>query len=298
MRLLTRSLTLVLLSGSLLAAGCGGEDGDQSSATRLDINAVVRTAEADKTAAIKGTVTVEGMGLKAPLTIDAAGTGSMTNMEMDVTLKGKPLFERMGVPADDDIRFVWLGPKAYVKAPDAFVEQVPGQRPWIGVDLAGITGTEDKAFEALMRMDIAASLAPFEAGATLDVDGTEEIDGVETTRWKGEMSIDDYLDTRPAGERDELRKSLTSGPTAVSAEDLARKQPITFWIDEENRPRRMEGTTTTAATNGMPAGTVTMRFDYSDFGGPAPITAPADDEVWDATDALADASAQAAAAAE
>lgn len=291
-------MTLALLSGSLLAAGCGGEDGDQSSATRLDINAVVRTAEADKTAAIKGTVKVEGMGLKAPLTVDAAGTVSMTDMEMDVTLKGKPIFDLMGIPAEDDIRLVWLGAKAYIKVPEAFVEQVPDGRPWIGVDLAGVTGTDDAAFEAFMRMDLAASLAPFQAGASLDADGTEEVGGVETTRWKGEMSMEDYLDTLPADERDELRKSLTSGPTALSEEDLARKQPVTFWIDEDHRPRRMESTTTMAATKEMPAGTMTMRSDYSDFGGPAPVTAPAEDEVWDATDAIAEANTQATAATE
>lgn len=298
MRLLTRSLTLTLLSGSLLAAGCGGQDSDRSSATRLDIDAVVRTAETDKTAATKGTVTIEGMGLKAPLTVEASGTGSMTDIETDLTLKGKPIFELMGVPADDDIRLVWLGSKAYIQAPEAFREQVPDGRPWIGVDLAGMAGTDDAAFEAFMRMDIASSLAPFQAGASLDADGAEEIDGVETTRWKGEMSMDDYLNTLPADERDELRKNLMSGATALSEDDLARKHPLTFWIDEDHRPRRMQSTTTMAATKEMPAGTVTMRFNYSDFGGPAPITAPAEGEVWDATDAIAEAEAQTAAAAE
>ena len=298
MRLLTRSLTLALLSGSLLAAGCGGEDGDQSSATRLDINAVVRAAEADKTAAMTGTVKLDGMGLKAPLTVDAAGTGSLTEIAMDVTLKGKPIFELMGVPEDDDIRLVWMGAKTYVKVPEAFVAQVPDQLPWIGVDLASALGTEDKAFEAFMRMDVAASLAPFQAGASLDADGTEEIGGVETTHWTGEMSIDDYLDTLPTDERDELRKSLTSGPAPATEDDLARKQPIEFWIDEDHRVLRMQGTTVISKTKDMPAGTMTMRFDYSDFGGPAPITAPAEDEVWDATDAIADANAQAAATTE
>ncbi len=61
---------------------------------------------------------------------------------------------------------------------------------------------------------------------------------------------------------------------------------------------RMQGTTVISKTKDMPAGTMTMRFDYSDFGGPAPITAPAEDEVWDATDAIADANAQAAATTE
>ncbi len=291
MRLLTRSLTLVLLSGSLLAAGCGGEDGDQSSATRLDINAVVRAAEADKTAAMTGTVKIEGMGLKAPLTVEAKGTGSLTEIAMDVMLKGKPIFELMGVPAEDDIRLVWMGAKTYVQVPEPFAAQVPDQLPWIGVNLAGALGTEDKAFEAFMRMDAAASLAPFQAGASLDADGTEEIGGVETTHWKGEMSIDDYLDTLPADERDELRKSMTSGPAPATDDDLARKQPIEFWIDEDDRVLRMQGTTVMSKTKDMPAGTITMRFDYSDFGGPAPITAPADDEVWDATDAIAEGAA-------
>lgn len=217
-------------------------------------------------------------------------------METDLTLDGAPIFERMQVPAEGPIRLIWIGSRVYLDVPEALREQIPNGRRWIGVDMGELAGSGEQGLNAMMRMDIAGSLAPFEAGASLDEAGEETVDGVETTRWRGEISVDDYLATLPQKERDEVRASLLSDGTTTD-KDLAERHPIDLWIDDDARVRRMESSTELKATKDMPAGKVRFRFDYTDFGKPAAVTAPGDDLVWDATEALTEVSAQQAAAA-
>lgn len=294
---LLRSLFLALSGVALLASGCGGQDDDQASATRLDIGAVVRAAEADKTATTKATIRVEGMGLGKPLTLTGAGTSSLTEVSMDLKFDGAPVFERAGIPADGPIRVVWIGTRMYLEGPEPLRQQIPGDRSWVGLDLAKATGTEDEAFRAIMRIDLAGSLAPFDGGAPLDEVGGEEVEGVATRHWRGRISVDDYLDTLPSGQGEKLRKDLQGGTTPLTDSDLRRRHPLDLWIDDEMRVRRAQSITTLSATKDMPAGKVTFRFDYADFGKPGAVIPPADDLVWDATDALAEASSAQAAAA-
>lgn len=283
--LTARSVLLALLSVALLAGGCGS-DGDQSASTKLDIDAVVRAAEQDGLAKGTATIEAEGMGLKEPLRLTGQGSMSLTEMEADLTFDGAPILERMGVPADGPIRLVMLRDRAYVDIPEPLRAEIPGGRRWIGLDLGELMSASEAEIRAILRVDIAGSLAPFAAGAPLQSAGEEEIDGVQTTRWEGEMSVDDYLDTLPAAERKEVRASLLQGPSPLKEADLAERHPIEMWIDGDNRVRRAESTTKLAATPDMPAGTVRMRFDLSAFGEPAAITAPAAGTVWDATKAL------------
>lgn len=293
MPIAARSLLIVFLSTVLLATGCGG-DGDRASETTLDIGKVIRTAEADKTATTTATIDIEGLGLATPLQVRGEGTTSLTDAKMDLTLDGAPIFERMQVPAEGPVRLIMIGSRVSLDVPEALREQIPDGRRWIGVDLGELAGTGERGLDALMRMDIAGSLAPFEAGASLDEAGEETIGGVETTRWRGKVSVDDYLATLPQEERHEVRASLLSDGTTTDA-DLAERHPVEVWIDENARVRRTDSTTTLKATKDMPAGKVRFRFDLKDFGEPAEVTAPGDDLVWDATDALTEASAQQAA---
>lgn len=283
--LTARSVLFALLSLALLMGGCGS-DGDQSARTDLDIDAVVRAAERDGIAKATATIEAEGMGMKEPLRLTGNGSMSLTVMEADLTFDGAPILQRLGVSADGPIRLVMLRERAYIDVPEPLRAEIPGGKRWIGVDLGEVMGIGQAGTRAILRADVAGSLAPFAAGAPLQSAGDETIDGVETTRWRGELSVDDYLDTLPAAERKEVRATLLEGPGAMKEADLAERHPVEMWIDGDARMRRMESTTKLAAAPDMPAGTVRMRFDLSDFGEPAAITAPAADSVWDATDAL------------
>lgn len=292
-RMLTaRSAVIAVLSLAVLLGGCGDEGGDAAS-RRLDIGAVVRAAERDGTAQATATIEAEGMGLQQPLRLTGEGAMSLTALEADLTFDGAPILQRMGVPADGPIRLVMLRERAYVDVPEPLRAEIPEGRRWIGVDLGEAMGAGEAEVRAILRMDVAGSLAPFAAGAPLQSAGEEEIDGVQTTRWRGEMSVDDYLDTLPAAERKEVRAALLQGPTAMKEADLAERHPVEMWIDGDDRVRRAESTTKLAATPDMPAGTVRMRFDLGAFGEPAAITAPAAGSVWDATKAWSGAMQQA-----
>lgn len=287
-----RSLLPVLVALGLVAAGCGG-DGDRSSATTLDTDAVLRAAERDGMAETTVEIEAEGFGLGEPLRVTGEGTTSLTASELDLTLDGGPVFERMGVPVDGPVRLVMVGERVSLDVPEELRAQIPGGRRWIGLDLAAATGASAEATRALMRIDLAGSLAPFQAGAPLNADGEEEVDGVPTTRWKGEISADDYLDTLPQAEHDEIRAALMEGPSPMTEAELAARHPVTLWIDEDSRVRRSVSTTKLAASQGMAAGTVTFRFDLHGHGEPGPIEAPAVGDVWDATDAVTSAAEQA-----
>lgn len=290
--LTARSALFALLSLALLVGGCGSES-DRSARTNLDIDAAVRAAEQDGTAKVTATIEAEGMGLKEPLRLTGKGSMSLTVLDADLTFDGAPIMERLGVPADGPVRLVMLRDRAYVDLPEPLRAEIPGGRRWIGLDLGEVMGAGEAGMRALLRTDIAGSLAPFAAGAPLQSTGEEKVDGAQTTRWQGEVSMDDYLDTLPAAERKEVRAALLRGPNPMTEADLSERHPVDMWIDDDERVRRIESTSTLAATPDTPAGKVKMRFDYSAFREPEPITAPAAGSVWDATEALSGAMQQA-----
>ncbi|MBJ7329525.1 MAG: hypothetical protein JHC95_06485 [Solirubrobacteraceae bacterium] len=271
-----------------MIAGCGGDagsGGDHAAQGELDIPAVIEQAKADGTAKTTGTIEVEGMGLAKPFQTELKGTTSLDEVAADLSFEGAPMFERMGVPAEGPVRLVLVNDQVAVSVPQPLDAEIPEGKQWIGLDLGKAMGTGEAGIEAIFRSDIESSLAPFEAGAPLKHVGEEEINGVDTTHWRGEASLDEYLATLPEAEEKKARESLMSGPDGSTESDMAKREPVDFWIDDDHHLRRMLATSTLEKTKSTPAGKLSLQFDYDEYSQPD-IALPDKAATWDATDTL------------
>jgi hypothetical protein len=219
-----------------------------------------KTAEAEsarmtvktKLAAGGETVTSEGEGV-----LDLAEGDSV----MTVTVQGESIEQRV---VDEVLYQKALGRNA------------PGGKPWVGIDLQKVAARQGVNNQRIG--DPARTAAYAKAITDKDVTevGTEQIDGVNTTRYR--VSVD--VTKLPGG--DQMREQF--GPTL----------PMQVWLDDEGRLRRqqMDMTVKAAAsasaepdTGAAPQQLKTSTvMEFSDFGTEADAEAPPAEQVADVTD--------------
>lgn len=104
--------------------------------------------------------------------------------------------------------------------------------------------------------------------------GTEDVDGVTTTHYKGAANLKTAFDevTKKLGEDSDAAKSLQKMMMQIGG---GTPIPVEAWIDAQNRPVKLTYT--------MPLGnqTVVTTLQYSDFGTPVNVQAPPANEVRD-----------------
>ncbi|MFD7702896.1 hypothetical protein [Streptomyces caelestis] len=270
------AITVAAVMGSVLT-GCGDDgestgakDAPSSSASRSDgareqgttaVRAAYdKTADAEsarmtirtKLAAEGETVTSDGKGV-----LDLAEGDSV----MTVTAQGESIEQRV---VDEVL---------YQKAPG---QNAPGGKPWIKIDLRKVATQQDVNNQGIG--DPARTVAYAKAITDEDVTkvGTEEIDGVNTTRYRVSVDVADL----PGGER--MREQL--GPTL----------PMQVWLDDEGRLRRQQVDMTLKAPASASAKPDTgaapqqLRMstvmEFSDFGTEVDAEAPPAGQVADMTD--------------
>ncbi|MFF9760439.1 MULTISPECIES: hypothetical protein [Streptomyces] len=273
------AITVAAVMGSVLT-GCGDDsepsgakDGPSSSASRSDgareqgttaVRAAYdRTADAEsarmtirtKLAAEGETVTSDGEGV-----LDLAEGDSV----MTVTAQGESIEQRV---VDEVL---------YQKAPG---RNAPGGKPWVKIDLRKVAAQQGVNDQGIG--DPARTAAYAKAITDKDVTevGAEEIDGVNTTRYRVSVDVTEL----PGGER--MREQL--GPTL----------PMQVWLDDEGRLRRQQMDMTLKAPASASAKpdadaapqqlTMSTVMEFSDFGTEVDAEAPPAGQVADMTgDAL------------
>jgi hypothetical protein len=157
----------------------------------------------------------------------------------------------------------------YMKFPRALVNQLPslGGKPWVEEDLtkaAGLAGLSSLGDDP-STSDPTDVLGELKAGAgSVTDEGRQVIDGVPTTHYHGELSVDQLVANVPSAARAVLQQ-ITQGQGI----------PIDVWIDAHNLVRRVVSTLTLGIPNG-PSIQETATADLSDYGPqPRPTPPPA-----------------------
>lgn len=277
-------------------AGCGGDD-----AVPFDV------AEASAATAKKGTarmtvkITMEGVGLPLPLSVDAKGVTALDEPKGRLTMDFKPLLRLAGAPpstpGDVEVRFD--GAQVYVKPPKVEELPIPGGKQWVAVDIARVAaaaGLPTKSLGKLFSIEPAAQLRALKAAKGLKEIGKEDVAGAETTHYRGTFKLSDYIATLPAGERAEVKQGLEK-LDALSGDGQSYDDPVPadMWVDDDGVTRKLLSTQAFPAQNDQPGGKITQSYVLSDFGTPLDVTAPPADQTYDATKAASDAAEQAAA---
>ncbi len=195
--------------------------------------------------------------------------GSTTEGEMfEVVLAGG---DRAAIVVD--------GPVAYVWSP-LFATALGSE--WARLDLERLLGTSPASGTwALAPTDPAAFLQLLTGlDGPVTEEGTEEIDGQVTTRYRGEVRISKALEQLDPDERADVEGELARLGVDPSSLETLDPVPFVVWIDRDGLIRRIESRFTVPGVAGSPsagAGSPEQgqlaRFtvDYRDIGAPVEI---------------------------
>jgi hypothetical protein len=139
-----------------------------------------------------------------------------------------------------------------------------GDKEWLKIDMSD----PDSLFGMLGRSaDPEMMFKAMEEPKEFELVGTEEVDGVETNRYRIVM------DTASYAEAMEIPAQMGSS----LPEDIA----VEMWVDGDDLPRRFRQEMEVPATGGRPATTSTTEGTYTDYGAEVTIEAPPASEVAD-----------------
>jgi hypothetical protein len=249
---------VTLLAAAALAAtplaGCGADD----------VNPDALAEAADATRARGGVhltmdSTIRAGGQTIPM--KAEGDADLRNSRLRMTTEGGN-----GLPS---VETVMLGTVMYMKM--AGFEKALGSE-WVKFDMAKVGEELGIDFEQFLQMGQASpaeQLKYLRAMADLEEVGTETVDGVETTHYKGVVDMRRYPDTVPAAEREEARRAVEK-LVELSGDATT---PTEVWIDEDSLVRRQKMTLKQKKPQEL---TTEMDIRYTDFGKRVEVEAPED----------------------
>lgn len=195
------ALALILASGTLagVLSACGS--------TSATLDPVAQAAEVSSAASgvhMNFTMRVSASGLSSPVTVTGSGAFSYTAHE------GELAFDMSGLPSSataalgtGELRFEELVKQndLYVSSP-LLAGHLPGNARWVKVELAklggglnlgGLTSGESNPAQFLEYLR--------SAGGSVTTVGSETLDGVKTTHYRGSISLTAAAQKLPASER-------------------------------------------------------------------------------------------------
>jgi hypothetical protein len=139
-----------------------------------------------------------------------------------------------------------------------------GDKEWLKIDMSD----PDSLFGMLGRSaDPEMMFKAMEEPAEFELVGTEEVDGVDTNRYRIVMDTSSYAEAM------EIPAQMASS----LPEDIA----VEMWVDGDDLPRRFRQEVEVPAMGGRPATTSTTEGTYTDYGAEVTIEAPPASEVAD-----------------
>ena len=268
MRPAVRTIALICLL-ALAAAACDGaapEPTPQSDGGSLDAEAILQQASDD--------LTDETVRASFEMEIDAEGESFGATGEIAIDPKRNVAEMRFeyedvpGMPAGTEMEIVVDDTTMYMRSP-MFGED------WLKVDVAE-AGMDDP-FDGSGQMDPSDFLAFLRGAEGIEVVGTEEVRGVETTHFSGTLDFSELVKHAPEGEERDT--------AAEAIEELERQMgelEATFdaWVDDDGVPWRVSFGF--APQNAE--GSFVLMMDVLEIGGEVDVEIPAPKDVRDMGD--------------
>ncbi|WP_049572454.1 hypothetical protein [Streptomyces sp. SBT349] len=288
----TQKVAVCFATVALLAstAACGGSDsaettdGDNSEA---DGPGSSSSAFEAVSAAAETTQEVTSANFEATMSSpeEAGGnlemSGAMSwdpELAMDLTMTGEALAMSPGMGGETSV--LWVDDVMYLDMGEEFAAEFDG-RNWMAMDLMSIAEeTGDPAVADSMsfgldstNQDPAQQLALLLQAPEIELVGEETLDGVETTHYRGTISVEDALERNGADDllTDEERQQLTDVMEAQGIDSYH----LEVWVDGDDYPVQINQSFDSAA------GPVEYEVRYSDYGAEVTAEAPPSGAVVD-----------------
>ena len=221
--------------------------------------------------------------LDAPVTATGSGVVDLRDhaiaMSLAMDLGDEPQVVQELGSSTMRLDMVLRGATAYVKLPSSLASALGASRPWVELDLGKLSGIPglSSLTDGPGTSDPTQALQMLRSSSGSDVNlGQQRVDGVETTHYRLEMSIDRLTDNLPASERGAVQKALSE--LSVSGGVF----PIDVWVDADHLIRRV----VMSIDLSLPTGAnfqETVIGDYSDYGPQSPPATPPANAVVDLT---------------
>jgi hypothetical protein len=279
MRPAALTATVLLAALAFVAAGCGGGS-SKSSLTPLELvaDAATKTTKADS-AKIHMAMT-ETLGPIGPLTITADGVSDTATHSAQMSMDLSSIAQLAGKGAGDPSQ--WKGDVIvdgsngglveYMRLP-ALSKFMPGAKPWLKLDLAKLGKKQGIDFSQLLQAagngDPTQALQMIQSVGNVQKVGTEQVDGVDTTKYAGTIDPQKLGAKFAAAGVGKLMKELGTTPI-----------PVSVWVDGSGYVRKVEESMSMQVPN---SGTLDLKmsFELSDFGTPVNVTPPPADQTTD-----------------
>lgn len=261
----------VPLAAILLVAGCGGaqesstENSSQAAAagakqsTALEVvhAAYEKTTKAQSAKVAMG-VSVTKPGGGSPVKITADGAVDMAAHAAKITVH-PPNAEALQIRVIDTTTYVQLPPKLQAKVGKSWLKVTPQdvqQQSGLNLEQLQTQNTDPSKTLSYVRA----------VSDQVKKVGTETVRGAETTKYEATVDLDKLVQQQPSEKQsvDKLKQALGTS-----------QLPITLWIDDQNRVRRLQMTIPVPAQNGQATdGKITMTEELYDFGVDVSAKAP------------------------
>lgn len=271
------SVPVAGLGALLLAAGavgCGGAKPAEKPVAMTPAAAVARAA--------KNTEDITSFEYRMTGTVPEAGKVSgEASMRLKPTVAMSMKMEASGSPAGDGEMEIRLVDKAmYIGGGAEMAKEMDG-KSWMKFDLSG-TGADKELAElgspGQAEQNPAAESTFLTGAKDVKKVGTEEVDGVRTTHYKGTVGLADLRDSLKGSDA-ETRKQREK--SIEQYEDLGvDKLAMDIWIDGDDRTKRFR---TRGDTDKGPLDTT---ITFLGFNEPVRVTAPPAGDVVDLAEML------------
>jgi hypothetical protein len=170
------------------------------------------------------------------------------------------------------------GDRAWASMPALSARLGIAARPWIGfspADVARVGGEDQGDLAARVRQSTTVTSQAYLHGAEADFAtvGPETLRGVVTTHYLGTIDLDRAVARTPRAQRAELQQAIGSGLGAAAGHRLG----ASLWLDRRGRVRREDLGYRVRADDDEQ--TVTVSFEFFDFGRPVIVEPPPLDQV-------------------
>ncbi|WP_067812232.1 hypothetical protein [Actinomadura kijaniata] len=265
--------TAVATGLTLALTGCLGEAkntaGEAGENIRLTAAQVLGKA-ADKTA--------QTDTFKAEVTVDGKLTQGSMNMKMTMETRLRPEVAMRMVTSPTSVagqtvpgmEMRLVGDAMYMKMPQMAARN--GGKPWARISLDAV-GQAAGGVNYRQLLDQAKQQSPadqvkmFTTSKDVQQVGTETVDGVRTTHYKGTYNPQEALTKLDPQSRQAMERTYAQlGTTAI---------PFDLWVGDDSLPRKMTMSMQTAM------GTMSTTALYRDYGKPIQVAVPPASEVGD-----------------
>jgi hypothetical protein len=189
----------------------------------------------------------------------------------------------MGDLDPDDFRLdaVLDGLVMYMRMP--FVaDKIPGGKEWVKVDLrqaaAKVPGMDVDQLLQFTRNGPQSTLTYLEAvSGDIEVIGTEEVRGVDTTHHRATIDVRKYASLVPAAQREKLSSLLDQLVEQTGLQTF----PVDVWVGEDGLVRKLEMTMAMTQPGTTQSASASMTYEMFDYGEPVTITLPLPEDTAD-----------------